>query len=64
MQRKTYDPLAFVPSPDAVREKLFQTETLAERLRILLDLSERLQLSLVTASQLPTAEQAKGAARG
>ncbi len=43
MTRKSpYDPLAFVPPPEAVRDKLAETETLACRLRILLDLAERI----------------------
>jgi hypothetical protein len=43
MPHKPYDPLAWVPSPEIVRQKLAETLTLAERLRILLDLSERLR---------------------
>ena len=46
MARRPYDPLAFVPSPDVIREKLLETLTLAERLRLLLDFSERLRLPL------------------
>lgn len=60
MQRKTFDPLAVIPSPEAIRARLIETQTLAERLRILLELAERLHLPLVVASELP-ATQAKGA---
>lgn len=61
MPSKHYDPLAMIPSPEAIRIRLTQAETLAERLRILLDLAERLQLPLATADQLPaSAEKAKG----
>ena len=60
MSRKPYDPLAVIPSPEAIRERLIQTLTQAERLRILLDLAERLRLPLVSASDLPATEQAKG----
>ena len=46
MASKCFDPLAFVPSPDVVREKLQETQTLALRLFMLLDLSERMGLPL------------------
>lgn len=52
MPRRTYDPLACIPSPDVIRDKLRETLTLAERLRILLDLAERLHLPLTTAKDL------------
>lgn len=42
MARKPFDPLAVIPSPEIVRQRLAETLTLAERLRILLDLAERL----------------------
>jgi hypothetical protein len=51
--KKPYDPLAVVPSPEAIRERLTETLTLAERLRILLDLSERLRRPPMPASDLP-----------
>lgn len=41
---RRYDPLHFVPSPDAVRVKLAEALSLADRLRLLLDLAERMQL--------------------
>ncbi len=63
MPRKTYDPLAVIPSPEAVRERLAETLTLAERLRILLDLAERLRLPLTTADTVPAPAQPKGVAR-
>lgn len=43
MDRKHYDPLAFVPPPDAVRAKLEETLTLAKRLRLLLAFAERVR---------------------
>lgn len=64
MPRKTYDPLAAIPSPEAIRERLTETLTLAERLRILLDLAERLRLPLVAASVVSAPERVKGAGRG
>ncbi len=42
MPRKPFDPLAAIPSPGAVRAKLDETLALANRLRLLLDLSEKL----------------------
>lgn len=39
---QTFDPLACIPSPDVVRRKLEDALTLAERLRILLDVAERI----------------------
>ncbi|MCE9568159.1 MAG: hypothetical protein K8U57_39655 [Planctomycetes bacterium] len=54
MARKAFDPLQFVPSPEAIREQLTETETLAQRLRILLDVAERLRLPLTTGDTLPS----------
>lgn len=53
MPRKPYDPLAVIPSPEAIRERLVETLTLAQRLRLLLDLSERLRLPLTPAIDIP-----------
>lgn len=39
---RTLDPLACIPSPEAVRRKLEETLILAERLRVLLDVAERI----------------------
>jgi hypothetical protein len=44
MARRHYDPLACIPSPEVIRDKLHETLTKAERLRVLLELSERLRL--------------------
>jgi hypothetical protein len=50
-----------IPPPDAIRERLVETETLAARLRVLLDLAERLRLPVTTADQLPALDaKAKG----
>jgi hypothetical protein len=42
MTRRSFDPLALIPPANVIREKLRETELLAARLRILLDLAERL----------------------
>jgi hypothetical protein len=60
MARHPYDPLAFVPSPDAIRKKLSETLTLAERLRLLLDLSERLDRTAAPADTLAPAGNRRG----
>lgn len=64
MPRRPYDPLAVIPSPEAIRERLTETITLAERLAILLELAERLRLPLVRASDLAAADKSKGVSRG
>jgi hypothetical protein len=43
MVRRLYDPLVCISSPDAIRPRLQETLTLAERLWLLLEMSERLQ---------------------
>lgn len=63
MPGKAYDPLACIPSPEALRARLAETLTLAKRLRILLRLAERLQLPLVCTANLPS-DTPKGVARG
>jgi hypothetical protein len=52
MARRPFDPLDCIPSPDVLREQLRETLTLADRLRILLDLSERLHLPLTTGNEV------------
>ncbi|QEL19498.1 hypothetical protein [Limnoglobus roseus] len=42
MPQKPFDPLARIPSPGVIRQKLTETRTLAERLQILLETSERI----------------------
>ena len=64
MPRRPYDPLRFVPSLEAIRAKLCETEALAERLRILLELAERLQFPLTTGHDLPRPAAREGVARG
>jgi hypothetical protein len=64
MPRHRFDPLAFIPSPEVIREQLAETLTRAERLRILLELAERLQLPLTTAADLPTSPTRQGVNRG
>lgn len=36
MRAKNFDPLQFIPRPEAIQDRLEQTERLASRLRILL----------------------------
>jgi hypothetical protein len=62
MSRKPYDPLAVIPSPEAVRERLSQTLVLAEKFRILLEVAERLRLAdrLQLADRPPSTNMAKG----
>lgn len=59
MTRRPYDPFAFVPSPDVIREKLRETQTLAERLRLLLKLSERLHKPITSADVLTSPNKGK-----
>lgn len=40
---KPYDPLSCIPSADAIRRRLTDTERTAERLRILLETAERIE---------------------
>ena len=62
MAHKHYDPLDFVPSPEIIRQKLTETQSLADRLSILLELAERLRLPLKTADGLAVTDhsQARG----
>jgi hypothetical protein len=66
MARRPYDPLDCVPSPEIVRQKLSETERLAERLRVLLDLAERLHPPVTTGDHLPahTTTEGKGGTNG
>lgn len=43
MSKKPYDPLSYLPSAEAVRQRLTQTERLAKRLRILLRVAEEIE---------------------
>jgi hypothetical protein len=40
--RQPFDPLSFIPSPAAVRQRLNETRVLARKLEILLDVATRL----------------------
>ena len=64
MSRRNYDPLDCIPSADVVRAKLEETLSLAQRLRILLDLAERLRLPLAKGSDLVTTADRPEVARG
>lgn len=63
MRHRPYDPLAFIPSPNVIRAKLHETLTLADRLRLLLDLAERLALPLAPATELVSPPKRKGESR-
>jgi hypothetical protein len=64
MARKPFDPLHIIPSPEMIRAELEETETLAQRLRVLLDLAEKLRLPLSTADTLASPCNRVGVARG
>jgi hypothetical protein len=63
--RRQFDPLSFIPSPAAVRQRLDETRALARKLEILLDVSTRisnldalpLQESLPDAVSAPLARE-------
>jgi hypothetical protein len=42
-RNRPFDPLALIPSTEAIKERLAETEVLAGRLRLLLELAERLR---------------------
>jgi hypothetical protein len=64
MARCIFDPLAFVPRPETVRTEIAKTLSLAERLRILLELAERMHIARdansAIASQPPYQEVDRG----
>ena len=43
MPRRDFDPLTFIPSADVLRRRLRETEELAARLRVLLEVAERIE---------------------
>lgn len=59
---KHFDPLQWVPAPEIIRDELVAAETLAARLRILLELAERLQLPLTTGACLSASSDRREAA--
>ncbi len=63
-RKKDYDPLDAIPHPKFVRERLDKTIALTERLRVLLDLAEKIHLPLTTANTLPTPAGREAVARG
>jgi hypothetical protein len=54
---RSYDPLAMIPPPAAIRGRLVETEQLAARLRVLLDVSERLHPPTAERSSLPSTDE-------
>lgn len=55
MPKKQFDPLASIPSPEAIRKRLQETLDFARRLEILLEVSERIRQP-----QSPSASQKEG----
>ena len=51
--RRKYDPLSAIPSPDVVQRHLTETESLAQRLRILLGVSRQIHANNKPLSQEP-----------
>lgn len=43
MIQKQVDPLTYIPAPDVIRARLQETEAVADRLCILLDVAERIE---------------------
>jgi hypothetical protein len=60
-QKRHFDPLTLIPSPEVVRRHLTEAESLAERLRILLRVSEEIE---VAAQPRETAETRQEGHRG
>lgn len=58
MARRLYDPLEQLPSATAIRAKLLDTEKLAAKLKILLDLVQRLEAPI--SSGVPSFGQSAG----
>jgi hypothetical protein len=56
MARRKFDPLTFIPSPDVLRRELAEYEDTARRLRILLEVSEKIH-----SAAGPAADDPKGA---
>jgi hypothetical protein len=63
MRGKSFDPLTFIPSAAAVRKQLCETERLAERLRVLLQVAERIE-AVGEPTQADSPAPADGGARG
>lgn len=59
--RKKYDPLHFIPSVEVVREKLEETLELADRLKILLEVAERIRPHDAKPSAVTSAEGTRAA---
>jgi hypothetical protein len=60
MQR-SFDPLSFIPSPEAIRKHLADAEGLARRLRILLKVAERIEATTTKQADRPRLPGRKGA---
>jgi hypothetical protein len=58
--KQPFNPLNLIPSPEAIQKRLTETEALVERLRILLEVAERLRMPPATGDKLPTQNETKG----
>jgi len=64
-RKKIHDPLAWVPTPNVIRQRLDETLMLAKRLHILLELAEKLRLADTAADRpAPSTHEPKGGTRG
>ncbi len=63
MGQREYDPLAVIPSAHVLRQRLETTRRLADRLRIMLDVAERLEATERTADGPPRPTPAEGGGR-
>lgn len=64
MARRPFDPLELLPSADAIRGKLQETETLATRLRLLLDFVIRLERPAASIAPAGDTDRVRGERTG
>ena len=62
MPRRPPDPLAVIPSADVLRRQVTETQALADRFRILLDVAEKIERTARPAAS-PAAAVREGGAR-
>ena len=60
MARRDFDPLTFIPPAAVLRRRLLETETLAERFRVLLSVAERIERTGPTPGNAPAAADRDG----
>ena len=63
MARRDFDPLTFIPPASVLRRRLEETESLAERFRVLLSVAERIEQTDTSRSDRST-PAAAGTGRG